>query len=112
MPALVAAALALKLALELGALAGLGWAAAQIEAPAPARVAAAAAAPLVTAVLWGRFAAPRSSRRLADGPRRVFESSVFAVAALALLAAGATGAGVVLGALAVVDTVVLGVSGR
>jgi hypothetical protein len=42
-------------------------------------------APGVAIALWGRFAAPRSDRRLPLRPRIAFELAVFALAALVLL---------------------------
>jgi hypothetical protein len=78
--------LGLKFALELvaagalaawGATAGSGvWA-----------VVLAIAAPLVVAMLWGRFAAPLAPRRLPLRLRVPFELTIFALAALALLTA-------------------------
>jgi hypothetical protein len=75
--------LALKFVLELVAFAALAYWGATVS------IVLAVAAPAVAIVLWGLFAAPRSSRRLPTGPRVAFELSVFAAAVVALLAAGA-----------------------
>jgi predicted benzoate:H+ symporter BenE len=80
--------LALKFLLELCALAALAVGFASI-ASAPLNVVLAIAAPLVAAIVWGRYAAPKSSRRLATTPRLAVEMAVFAAACAALVAAGA-----------------------
>ena len=100
-------ALALKLALELGMLAALAYWGAQAGGSTAVDVLLAVAAPLAAAVVWGLYAAPRSPRRLAHGPRVVLESCVFAVAAVALAGAGAPLLGAVLAALVAVDTALL-----
>jgi Protein of unknown function (DUF2568) len=75
--------LAVKFLLELGALAAFGvWGASL--AGGVAAVALAIALPLVAAVLWGIFAAPRAARRLPLRLRAPFELTVFALGALAL----------------------------
>ena len=65
------------------------------------------AAPLAAAAVWGRYAAPRSPRRLPRARRVVLESCVFAVAAVALAAAGAPLLAAVFAALVALDTVLL-----
>jgi hypothetical protein len=52
-------------------------------------------------VLWGTFAAPRSSRRLAKTARIAFELAVFALATGALLAATAAALAIVFAVLVV-----------
>jgi hypothetical protein len=75
--------LGLKFVLEITALACLGIWGATI-AHGPAAVILAIGLPLLTAVLWGTFAAPKARRRLPLRLRVPFELSVFAVAAVAL----------------------------
>jgi hypothetical protein len=58
-------------------------------------------------MVWGPFAAPRSSRRLARAARIPFELTVFGLAVVALLAAGAPKAAVVLAVLVVTSAVLL-----
>jgi hypothetical protein len=65
------------------------------------------AAPLVVAVLWGRFAAPRSAHRLDRGARIAFELGMFVLGAAALVAVDAPVLGVSLLAAAVLVTVAL-----
>ncbi|HWH18907.1 MAG TPA: YrdB family protein [Solirubrobacterales bacterium] len=79
--------LALKFLLELAAFAAFAVWGADAGSGASA-VILAIAAPLVAVLLWGRFAAPRSARRLPRSARIPFELGVFLLAALALLAAG------------------------
>lgn len=64
-------------------------------------------APLAAAVVWGLWAAPRSPRRLHGAARLALESTVFIVAALALLAAGAPVLALLLVVLVVLDTAAL-----
>jgi hypothetical protein len=93
--------LALKFLLELAAFAALAYWGAQHS------VLLAIAAPALAIALWGVFAAPRSRRRLPTGPRVCFELTVFALAALALLAAGASLPALVLAVMALVSTALL-----
>ncbi|HEX3761320.1 MAG TPA: YrdB family protein [Kofleriaceae bacterium] len=79
--------LAFKFVLELAALAALAiWGASLSGSVVP--VVVAIAAPLAMALVWGVWCAPRASRRLPMPVRAVVELGVFALAALALAAAG------------------------
>jgi hypothetical protein len=95
MAALKALNLGVKFLLELAAIAAFAYWGATTGAGLGA-VALAIAAPAVAIVLWGVFAAPRSERRLPTRRRIPFELAVFALAVLALLAAGSPAAAVVL----------------
>jgi hypothetical protein len=98
----VVGALALKFVLELCALAALAfWGA--TTGPVLVRVALGIGAPLIAALAWGRWAAPRSPRRLAGARRLALELTVFTAAAAALGAAGAPALGALLLVLALVD---------
>jgi uncharacterized protein DUF2568 len=61
--------LALEFGLELAALPAFAYWGTTLHGAAVSALVA-IAAPLAMIVLWGRFAAPRSSRRLAKTPRR------------------------------------------
>ena len=101
-----AANLALKFVLELGALAAFaywGWR----TGPTAVNVLLGIGAPLAMGVVWGTWAAPKASRRLAGRPRIALELSVFALAALALVAAGAPVAAAIFAALVVVNAMLL-----
>jgi hypothetical protein len=93
--------------LELCMLASLAYWGAQAGGSTAGDIALAIAAPLAAAAVWSRYAAPRSPRRLPRGRRVALESCVFAIAALALVAAGAPLAGLVFAALVALDTVLL-----
>ncbi len=111
MDALKLANLAVKFLLELAAFASFAvWGA--TVGHGLVSVAAAVAAPAVAIVLWGRFAAPKSGHRLALRPRQVFEGAVFGLAVLALLAAGHPVAAIALGAIAVVNALLLATLGQ
>jgi hypothetical protein len=98
--------LALKFLLELAALAAVAVWGADTGSGLGA-VLLAVAAPLVVALLWGRFAAPRASRRLSTSSRIPFELGVFLLAAIALVACGHTVAAVVFAALVVGNAALL-----
>jgi hypothetical protein len=79
--------LALKFLLELAAFASLaywGWHVGNTVTG----VVLAIAAPVAAIVVWGLFAAPRATRRLPLRWRAPLELGVFALAAIALFAAG------------------------
>ena len=93
--------LVLKFALELAAFAALAYWGATVS------IVLAIAAPALAIVLWGVFAAPRSERRLPLPARIAFESGVFILAVVALLAAGAFVAAIVLAAMVALSTAML-----
>lgn len=93
--------LALKFLLELAAFAAFAYWGATVS------IVLAIAAPALAIVLWGVFAAPKSARRLRTLPRIVFETTVFVLAVVALLAAGTTIAAIVLAVLVAVSTALL-----
>ncbi len=104
--AIAAASLALKFVLELAAFAALAvWGA--TVGDGVVQVLVAVAAPLTAIVLWGVFAAPKSSSRLSTGPRVAFELAVFALAAVALAAAGDGVAAIVLAVAVAVNFILL-----
>jgi hypothetical protein len=98
--------LALKFFLELAALAAFAVWGADSESGALA-VAHAIIAPLIVALLWGRFAAPRSRHRLPRATRIPFELTVFALAVVALLTVGHTAAAIVLAAVMAINAAAL-----
>lgn len=63
--------------------------------------------PLAAAVIWGLFMAPRSSMRLQGAAYLVLKILMFGVAVAALVAPGYTTLGVVFGAAALINTIVL-----
>jgi hypothetical protein len=105
-PTLRAANLALKFLLELGAIAAFAYWGAN-SGDGALWVVLAIVAPVAAIVLWGVFAAPRSEHRLAPTARIAFELSVFALAAVALLAAGSQVAAIAFAVAVVVNAVLL-----
>jgi Protein of unknown function (DUF2568) len=93
--------LALKFLLELAAFAAFAYWGAGVS------IVLAIGAPALAIVLWGVFAAPRSERRLPMPARIVFETGVFLLAVVALLAAGELVAGIVLAVLVAISTALL-----
>jgi hypothetical protein len=82
--------------LELAALAALGYWGAQAGGGAPGKIALAVGAPLLAAVVWGLFLAPRAVLQAPPGGgprlslpwRLLMKIGVFGTAAVALYAAG------------------------
>jgi len=99
-----AANLGLKFLLELCMLGALAYWGAQAAGSTLGDVVLAVAAPLAAAIVWGTFAAPKARRRLARGPRVTLELAIFAVAAVALAAAGAPALAAVFAALVAMNT--------
>ena len=77
--------LALRFVAELGLLACLAYGGWAIGDDVLVSVALAIALPLAAAVVWGRWVAPRASRRLADPRRMGVEVGLFTVAVLVLV---------------------------
>jgi hypothetical protein len=94
--------LALKFLLELAALASFAIWGAHVGSGATA-VILAIVTPLLFVLLWGRFAAPRSSRRQSRNTRIPFELTIFLLAASGLLSAGHAIAAAVFAALVVLN---------
>jgi hypothetical protein len=95
--------LALAFALELAALAAFAaWGYASSD-QAFIKILLGAGLAVVAAVLWGVFAAPKSSRRLRGLALPAFKLAFFALAALALVALDRVALGALLAALAVLN---------
>jgi hypothetical protein len=80
--------LGLRFALELCALAALahgGW---HVPGPVWSRIVLAVALPVLAAIVWGRWVAPKASRPLPDPQRLLPEWLVFGGATVALAATG------------------------
>ncbi len=80
--------LALRFMLELCVLIAMGqWGLRTASNPA-AKIALGLGAPLIAAVVWGIFIAPRARWRARDPLRLILELVIFGLAAVALLAVG------------------------
>ncbi|MDH4159382.1 MAG: YrdB family protein [Actinomycetota bacterium] len=79
--------LAVRFLLEVAALAALGYAGWVLAPSTPVSFALAVALPLLGASVWGRWVAPKASRRLPDPQRLAVELAVFGAAALGLVLA-------------------------
>jgi hypothetical protein len=88
---------ALKFALELAAIASFGYWGASLDGSLLSS-AMMVVAPAAMIVVWGRFAAPRASRRLSLRARIPLELTILLLAAVALLAAGEDGLAAVMAA--------------
>jgi hypothetical protein len=90
MNALKLANLALAFVLELCALAAFAWWGYQVGQGSVAQIALAIGAPLLVAVFWGLFVAPRAVFTLSPFWRSTLAMIVFGAAAIALFATGQT----------------------
>ena len=106
MAALKGANLAVKFALELVAIGAFAYWGSRVDGTVVAFVAG-IGAPLAAVVVWGLFAAPRASRRLPTPQRVPLELGVFALATVALVAAGLTAVGIAFAAVVVVNFALL-----
>ncbi len=80
--------LVLRFLCEVALLVVLAVIGAQLADALPVRIVFAVLLPLVVAVFWGAYLAPRSPRRLPDGPRLVVEVVLFGGSAAVLAAVG------------------------
>jgi hypothetical protein len=92
--------LTLRFLLEICALAALAYAGWQVPGPVWLRILVVVALPLVAAVVWGQWVAPKARRPLPDPQRLVPEWLVFGGAAVALAVTGHVLVAAVLAALA------------
>lgn len=74
--------------LELCALVALSWAGFAVQAPAGVRIAFGVGLPLVAAVAWGLFAAPRAKYKVPPGAVTTIKVIVYGAATLAIFALG------------------------
>lgn len=98
--------LLLKFLLELAAFAGFAYWGANTGAM-PLSIVLAVLAPAVAIAAWAIYAAPKSGRRLSKKSRIPFELMVFALAAVALLVAGATTLAATFAAVAAINAALL-----
>jgi Protein of unknown function (DUF2568) len=111
MAALKAGNLALKFGVELAAIAALAYWGASLNGSLLS-VVMMVLAPAAMIALWGRFAAPRASRRLSRTARIPFELTILLLEAVALLAAGADALAAVLAAAIVLNALLLTAFGQ
>ena len=88
MSAIMPVALALRFFLELCALAALGYWGWQAGQTPVVKFALGIGAPLMAAILWGLFVAPKATIAAPSGVRLLIELAVFGLAVLALFVAG------------------------
>ena len=101
-----------RFCVELAAYAALSFWGASLAAPVIVAVAVAIAAPLVAALLWARYLAPKARRSLGDPAALAAELAIFAVAALALGVSGQVTLAVTLAAVATVNTFLIRILGQ
>ena len=94
---------AIRFMLEISALIALGYWGSQLGDSTTTRAAMAILAPLVAAVAWGLWVAPKAGHRVADPARVVIEVAVFGGAAIGLALAGRRNLGLILAAVALAN---------
>jgi hypothetical protein len=94
----------LAFVLELLALGALAWWGADAGGGLAAKVALGAGAPVLAAVAWGLFAAPRARFRVPLAAVLVVKAIVFGLAAVALAATGRAGLAIAFAAVVVLNT--------
>ena len=102
--------LGVRFLLELSMLVALGWVGGEIGSSWVIRVGLAIALPLVAAVVWGMFIAPKAPRRLTDPAKLLVELVLFSAACIGLAAVGYPLLAVVLAILVAANTAVLRLS--
>ncbi len=102
--------LGVRVLLELAMLVALGWVGGEIGSSWVLRVAMAIALPLIAALVWGVFIAPKAPRRLTDPAKLLVEVVLFSAAAVGLAVVGHPVLAAVLAATFVVNTAVLRLS--
>lgn len=84
----IAANLGIRFLLELAMLVALGWVGGEIGSSWVVSVPLAIAFPLLAAVVWGMFIAPKAPRRLADPAKLLVELVLFSSAVVGLAVVG------------------------
>jgi hypothetical protein len=99
--------LVLRFVLEVCALAALAYGGWHVPGPVWLRILAAVAFPLIAAIIWGRWVAPKASHPIPDPQRLVPEWIVFGGATVALALTGHYLLAVLLAVLAAANRAVL-----
>jgi hypothetical protein len=101
--------LALRFLLELAALGALGYWGYQTGTGSLSRIALAIGAPLLAAVIWGLFVAPKATFATHGALRLGLQLLVFGAAALALADAGQATLAIMFGAIAAANAALMAV---
>ncbi|HET6624991.1 MAG TPA: YrdB family protein [Nocardioidaceae bacterium] len=80
--------LVIRFVAELGLLAGFVWIGFRVDGPIALSVVLAVLLPVLAAVAWGLWVAPKSQRRLVDPSRFAVEVTLFGAALIGLLQVG------------------------
>jgi hypothetical protein len=112
MDALKAVNLGVRFVLELCALAALAYWGRRAGDRTLVKVVLAVGAPLAAAIVWGLFVAPKATFDPGAGVRLVLEVLVIGCAVVGLAAAGRIRLGLALGAVYVVNRILMGVWGQ
>ncbi len=93
--------------LELAMLAAFAYWGLQTDASLPVRIVLGIGAPLLAALIWSRFMAPRSTTRLTGALYYLLKLILFGLAVIALAAAGQSTVAVVFAVVAVINQFLL-----
>lgn len=104
--------LAVRFLIELGALAGFAYWGWQTGTSVAIQILLAVVTPLLAALIWGRFIAPKAPHRLEDPLRVGIEIVFFGAATAALVSAGVPTSGAIFGIAAAVSLILMFVFGQ
>src|SRR3954451_13717807 len=107
MEAIKAINLGLAFVLELVMIAALGYWGFQASDNILIRLLLGIGAPLIAILIWAKYNAPKSATRLQGWRRTVLELAIFAVAAVALVAAGQPGLAVAFMVIVIINQVLM-----
>ncbi|MBB6673547.1 YrdB family protein [Cohnella nanjingensis] len=107
MMAIQAVILGVLFLVELAALAGLGYWGFHVKQGIAIRILLGIGTPLLTAVVWGLFIAPKATFPVTIPVRAVLQLMVFGLSAAALYASGRTGLAAAFAAVALVDMILV-----
>jgi len=99
--------LGLAFLLELCVLAALAYWGFQVASDLPLKIVLGIGAPLVVAVIWGRYMAPTSKTRLSGSRYRLVKLIIFGVAAIALALAGQVTLAIIFAIVSVINQILL-----
>ncbi len=104
--------LVLTFLLELALLVAFGYWGFQAGSSTLVKILLGIGLPLLVALIWGIFMAPKSARRLQGGAYLALKALLFGLGVAALMAAGRTALGVVFAVVVVINTVLLYIWGQ
>ena len=107
-----AANLGLRFLLELCALAALAYWGYHAGSSRPVKIALAVGVPLLAAIVWGLFVAPKATVKLPGAAVLLLQVLIFGAAALGLVAAGRTPLALLFAAVVLLNAILMAIWGQ